>query len=70
MLRMTHLPKASIMNLGLRHDLSKRTYVYGTISRTENGASPFYSGRNVREVSTFDETLNQTGYAVGIGHNF
>lgn len=66
----TAAAKASILNLGLRHDLSKRTYVYGTISNTQNGASPFYSGRNVREVAGFDETLNQTGYAVGVGHNF
>lgn len=66
----TATANASILNLGLRHDLSKRTYVYGTVSRAENGASAFYSGRSVQELATHDDTLNQTGYAVGIGHNF
>jgi len=57
--------KATIINVGLRHDLSKRTYVYGTISRAENGASTIYSARTVGDTST-----NSTGYAVGVGHNF
>lgn len=66
--------KATIMNLGLRHNLSKQTYLYGTVGRGTNGASTVYSMRAVDSAAggtpNYDATLNQTGYAVGIGHNF
>lgn len=55
---------ASIMNFGLLHNLSKRTYAYATISRAANGASTVYSLRDTTS------TADRTGYAIGIGHNF
>lgn len=55
---------ASIVNVGLLHNLSKRTYAYATVSRAQNGASTTYSLRSV------GGTADATGYAVGIGHNF
>lgn len=56
---------ASILNFGLLHNLSKRTYAYATMSRAANGASTVYSLRGV------DATAgDRTGYAIGLGHNF
>ncbi len=62
--------KATIMNVGLRHNLSKQTYLYGTVGRGTNGASTVYSMRSAIGTANYDATLSQTGYAVGIGHNF
>jgi predicted porin len=55
---------ASILNFGLLHNISKRTYAYATLSRGTNGASTVYS---LRDVSS---TADRTGYAIGLGHNF
>jgi predicted porin len=54
----------SITNGGLQYNLSKTTYLYGTISRATNGAFSLYSGGQ-SAVGT-----PNTGYAVGMVKNF
>jgi predicted porin len=51
----------SIVNGGLQYNLSKATYLFGTISRAQNGALALYSTGS---------TGNVTGYAVGINKAF
>ena len=55
----------SIINLGLKYDLSKRTYAYSTIARAD-GASALYSSAATPATGKRDVT----GFAVGIGHSF
>ena len=54
----------TITNGGLQYNLSKTTYLYGTISRATNGAFSLYSGGQ-SAVGT-----PNTGYAVGMVKNF
>jgi predicted porin len=54
----------SIINLGAKYDLSKRTYAYGTISRAD-GANALYSSAAAPASGTV-----VTGYGVGVGHSF
>ena len=54
----------TITNGGLQYNLSKTTYLYGTISRATNGALSLYSG-SASAVGT-----PNTGYAVGMVKNF
>jgi predicted porin len=55
---------ASIINVGLKYALSKRTFAYTTVSRVTNGAVALYG------TSNNSTTGDQTGYAVGMSHSF
>jgi len=57
----------TITNVGLQHNLSKSTYLYGTISRATNNALALYS--QLYGAGTSNST-STTGYAIGIVKNF
>jgi len=54
--------KQQLTVAGLQYTLSKRSYLYGTLGRGTNGASPLYG--------TAQTAGAATGYAVGVVHNF
>lgn len=54
----------TITNAGLQYNLSKSTYLYGTISRATNGAMSLYAS------GASDVGANNTGYAIGMVKNF
>jgi predicted porin len=60
---------ASIINLGLQHNLSKTTYLYATASRGTNGAGVLYSSF-VATAMGGASTTSTTGYAVGMVKSF
>jgi predicted porin len=55
----------SLINLGLKYDLSKRTYAYTTVSKAD-GAGALYSSGATPTTGKRDVT----GFAVGVGHSF
>lgn len=55
--------KKQLTVAGLQYTLSKRSYLYTTIGRGTNGASPLYGTAQTAGTSA-------TGYAVGVVHNF
>ena len=54
----------SVTNAGVTYNLSKSTFLYGTVSYGKNGAGVVY------ETSPTYTTGNKTGYAVGVSHSF
>jgi len=60
---------ASIINLGLQHNLSKTTYLYATASRGNNGAAVLYSSFGTTGMGAAS-TASTTGYAVGMVKSF
>ncbi len=54
----------TITNAGVTYNLSKSTFLYGTLSYGKNGAMVVYEG------SPTYTTGNKTGYAVGVAHSF
>ena len=54
----------SIINLGAKYSLSKRTYAYGSVSRGTNGAGVIYA------IANTGTSGDSTGYAIGLGHAF
>jgi predicted porin len=60
---------ATIINLGLQHNLSKTTYLYATASRGTNGAGVLYSSF-VATAMGGASTTTTNGYAVGMVKSF
>jgi predicted porin len=55
----------SIISLGAKYNLSKRTYAYATLARAD-GANALYSSA----ATPSEGKTKVTGYGVGIGHSF